>query len=177
MMWLKVSINVILNERYRLDFPFSRISTASAFSVPVSMHWCFKGEDWFDWISHPILLNTKSSKKRILHSCLCVKMCISNLNLLLDLYMFVYEYSYIITLVVYSFAVIHIVRRTFTLTPTFNFQTQDSQAACWFLEYLDQAPFWWWRGPQGGWISTFLTSRVSKVEVLDLKRSLLYMEV
>ena len=44
-MWLKVSINVILNERYRLDFPFSRISTASAFSVPVSMRWCFKGED------------------------------------------------------------------------------------------------------------------------------------
>lgn len=40
MMWLKVSINAILKERYRLDFPFSRISTASAFSVPVSIDPC-----------------------------------------------------------------------------------------------------------------------------------------
>lgn len=115
--------------------------------------------DWLNFQANTV--EHTSLKKRILHSYLCVKMCISNLILLLELYMFVYEYSYIFTLVVYSFAVIHIVRRTFT--PTLNFQTQDNQAACWFLEYLDQAPFWWWRGPQGGWISTFLRSRVSKV--------------
>ena len=60
---------------------------ASVFWVPVSMCQCFKGEHGFSLNVQANTVEHMSLKKRILPACLCVKMCISNLHLILDLYL------------------------------------------------------------------------------------------